>query len=135
MPRAGVEVSRLTDRPRILVVDDDPTITQMLVIAFRTVDVEVERAHRAFGLLNLIAERRPHLVLLDAMMPGLDGPSVTELIRQDPELSTTQILLYSAMDEASLQKATRLCGADGCIMKTVGPVMVVEEVMRRLRAG
>jgi CheY-like chemotaxis protein len=117
-----------TERLTVLVVDDDPAVTRMLEAALRSLDVNVVTANAPFGVLNLVAEHRPRVVILDVMMPGLDGATLTQLIRQDEDIASTPILLYSAMDEAALADKARLCGADGHLPKTIGPARVVREL-------
>jgi len=116
----------------VLVVDDDPDILRLVGLALSQLPVEVVERNRAFGVLNAVAEHRPALVLLDVTMPGLDGSHVTELIRADPELSDSQVLLYSALDESDLARRARACGADGYVLKTRGPLALAQEVRARL---
>ena len=119
-------------RPVVMVVDDDPDILRMTSRALSTLDVRVITRERAYGVLNAIAEHRPALVLLDVMMPGLDGPAIAQLVRSDPELTTTILVLYSALPEARLEELARLSGADGFVSKTVGPQRLCVEISRRL---
>jgi CheY-like chemotaxis protein len=120
-------------RARILVVDDDKSITRMLdAMLRRSLDVDVVVANAAFGVLNTIASQRPAIVLLDVMMPGLDGQSLTGLIRADKDLANTKVVLYSAMDEGALAKLRESCGADDFIQKTVRPTEVARRLARWL---
>ena len=70
----------------VMIVDDDTVFARVVSRILRERAVTPVVLHRAFGLLNAIAEHRPSLLLLDLMMPGLDGASITTLIRDDPEL-------------------------------------------------
>jgi len=119
-------------RPVVLVVDDDPDILRLVGKALSLIDVEVIARDRSFGVLNTIAEHRPALVLLDVTMPGLDGASIAQLVRADPELTGTIILLYSALPPDRLEQIARTSGADGFIPKTDGPRKLCTEVARRL---
>jgi putative two-component system response regulator len=114
--------------PCILVVDDDDSNTRLMELAFRGTNAEVVAHNRAFGVLQLIATHRPVVVILDVMMPGLDGPSLVELVRDDPELRGTRIVLWSAMDKAALEQAGAQCGADGVVEKTRGPRALVDQI-------
>ncbi|MEI8256847.1 MAG: response regulator [Deltaproteobacteria bacterium] len=116
-------------RAVVLLVDDDRAITRMLeAILKRTLDVDVIVSNSGFGLLNTIAAERPDVVLLDVMMPGLDGQDAMRLIRGDPDLSRTRVVLHSATDEPSLAKLAAACGADDFVQKGARP----KEVARRL---
>ncbi|MEC7523351.1 MAG: response regulator [Myxococcota bacterium] len=76
----------------ILVIDDDEQMLRLVELAFRGTRARVVRQHGGFGALTAIATHRPALVLLDVTMPGLDGPSLVELVRADGELKMRQIL-------------------------------------------
>lgn len=89
------------ERPVILVVDDDPATARLMELALRTTRAQVVTHYRAFGLLEAIAAHKPALVVLDVMMPGLDGPSLVQLVRADPELARTRIVLWSGSIRAT----------------------------------
>ncbi len=115
----------------VLVVDDDKVITRMLeAVLRRTLDCDVLVSNTGFGLLNTIAAERPDVVLLDVMMPGLDGQAVTRLIRDDADLSRTRVVLHSAIDETALAKLASACGADDFVQKGARPTEVARRIGR-----
>lgn len=114
----------------MLVVDDDPLIGRIVERVLRQTPYEVVSTRRSIGVLNLIATHRPALVLLDVNMPGLGGPSLVKLIREDPAIRETTVLLHSAIDEAALAHKARESGADGYIAKTAG-VQTLERSLDR----
>lgn len=118
--------------PPVLVVDDDEDALRLAQLALSRLPVEIVTRSGAFGLLNAVAQHRPALVVLDVTMPGLDGTSATELLRQDPELRGTQVLLYSALGDADLARRAAACGADAHLAKTEGPGALTAEVARLL---
>ncbi len=122
------------DPPVLLVVDDDPATSRLMQVALRTTRARVIVQNRAFGLLEAIAAQRPALVILDVMMPGLDGPSLVELVRADAELAGTRIVLWSALDREELARRALACGADGWIEKVAGPRDAVDRICAWLRA-
>ena len=67
------------------------------------------------------------------MMPALDGPAVTSLIRADPELAHTKVLLYSALDESALARKASECGADGYAQKGTRPAELAHRIDGWLR--
>lgn len=119
----------MTDRPRILVIEDDEACARMLEIAFRTTRAEVTIQMGAFGALTAIASLRPVLVILDVTMPGLDGPSIVELLRSDEELASTRVVLWSALEREDLDARGRECGADAVYEKVSSPVAFVQQVV------
>jgi excisionase family DNA binding protein len=101
-------------RPKVLVIDDDPSIRYVLREAFSAVGFEVEEA--ASGLLGLDAldESPPALVLLDIMMPGIDGFQVMKYLSQFGV--KVPVLAMSALGPRVEERAREL-GADGFIAK------------------
>lgn len=117
-----------SERPCVLVVDDDPHAARLLELAFRTTRARVVTHNRAFGVLEAVAAERPVVLVLDVMMPGLDGPSLVELLRADRELARTRVVLWSALDPADLARRGQRCGADAVLEKIVRPRDVVEQI-------
>lgn len=103
-----------------IAVDDDPHILKVLENLFRGLHVGPATTTRSYGLLNMIVTHRPALVVLDVNMPGLDGPSIVTLVRRDPEIARTTMVLHSSMEESALAKKASLCGANGYISKMRG---------------
>lgn len=123
-----------SDAPLVLVVDDDPASARLMELALRKTRARVITQHRAFGLLEAIAQHRPALVVLDVMMPGLDGPSLVELVRADCEIARTRIVLWSALDRGELARRAAACGADASLEKVTGPRAAVDQLCDWLRA-
>ena len=103
--------------PTVLLVDDDEGFTRSLSRLLRGCGWRVMTTNQSFGVLNLIADHRPQVVVLDVSMPGLDGVQLAELVRGDPELAETPVLLYSGMPEADLRDRALAVGADGYVVK------------------
>jgi two-component system response regulator FimZ (fimbrial Z protein) len=119
---ATAGVSPSGTRRTAIAVDDDPVILKILDRLFRGLHVCASTATRAYGLLNMIVAQRPALVVLDVNLPGLDGPSLVSLVRRDPEIASTTIVLHSSLDERTLAKKAAQCGANGYISKSRGLV-------------
>ncbi len=62
-----------------------------------------------YGLLNAVAAHRPPLMLIDVMMSSLDRPSVADLVRRDPELRSTKLVLRSTTEAKTLAQMARDC--------------------------
>ena len=82
---------------RILVVDDDPSIAEMLALLLESEGFEVSVCATGNNALPLFRADRPDLVLLDVMLPGLDGVSVCRLIREE---SDVPIIMMSARTDS-----------------------------------
>jgi excisionase family DNA binding protein len=103
---------------RVLIVDDDPAIVQMLTKFFGKIgDYEVATAEDGFDAGIQMAAFRPNLVLLDLMMPTLDGFTVCRKIKSAPATRDIRVLVITGYPtDANIEKALE-CGADDCLAK------------------
>jgi PleD family two-component response regulator len=112
----------------ILIVDDDRVSLSALAGVLEARGHHVVTTLTSFGVLNLIARDRPRLVILDVSMPGLGGPALLELVRRDPELASTRVVLDAAMPDAALSAEAQRCGADDFISKSRGLTYAVQKL-------
>ncbi|UVI27469.1 response regulator transcription factor [Paenibacillus spongiae] len=114
----------------ILIVDDDPKIAQLIEIYLSNEGYTVSKAGDGLSALEIMKEDGIDLVILDIMMPGLDGLSVCMQIR---ETKTTPILMISAKD-GDMDKITGLMtGADDYMVKPFNPLELIARVKSLLR--
>jgi len=121
---------------RILVVDDDPVIVDLLRVNFEIEGHEVLTAADGRSGLERARAERPDLVVLDVMMPGLDGLEAARLIRAEPSV-TAPVLLLSAKAQAT-DVAAGLEVADDYVTKPFDPLDLLERaanLIARRRAG
>ncbi|MBE9225238.1 hybrid sensor histidine kinase/response regulator [Phormidium sp. LEGE 05292] len=116
-------------KDQILVVDDSPDNVFLIQAILEEEGYEVSTASDGFSALALIEESPPDLLLLDVMMPGMDGFEVTQRIRQNTSLPFMPILLITAYDHLSVAKGLDN-GADDFIHKPVE----VDELLARVRS-
>ncbi len=114
---------------RILVVDDTPDNCLLIQAILQDEGYDVELSESGKDALAKIEQLPPDLVLLDVMMPGMDGYEVTRRIRQNAELPFVPILLTTAYDQPSVAQGLDL-GADDFIRKPVH----FDELLARVRA-
>ncbi len=116
----------------VLVVDDDPTVSDVVRRYLEHADYGVTLAADGIAALDAVASRRPDLVVLDLMLPGLDGLEVCRRLRErDPELPI--VMLTALGDEADRVVGLSL-GADDYVTKPFSPrelVLRVQSVLRR----
>ncbi|MFB7815534.1 response regulator transcription factor [Paenibacillus chitinolyticus] len=114
----------------ILIVDDDDKIAQLIEIYLQNEGYTVYKANNGLTALEIMAEQTVHLVILDIMMPGMDGLQVCMKIR---EKQMTPILMISAKD-GDLDKITGLMtGADDYVVKPFNPLELIARVKSLLR--
>lgn len=107
------EIERLESGEKVLIVDDEPGFCQLMRQMLETTgrDFEVHFAHNGQEGLRSMTLHRPDLILLDAVMPGLDGFQVLEAMRQEPTLADIPVVLLSATsfaEDALARRGSRL---------------------------
>jgi len=90
---------------RLLVVDDDPLVVDMVGQMLEGEPYEIEAAADGEEALEAIARRRPDVILLDLLMPRLDGFAVIEQLRQDPEYATIPVIILTAKTLTATEQA------------------------------
>lgn len=91
--------------PRVLVVDDDPTILRMVELTLADAGHEVVASDTPMGVSALVRRFRPHVLVLDVMMPGLTGESLAKLIARIAD--RTPVVFFSATPGEDLLDLTR----------------------------
>ena len=121
------------DEIKILVVDDEPDIVEILRYNLTQAMYQVFSA--SDGLMGFYqAERNsPHLIILDVMMPNLDGIATCEKLRSDERFKDTIILFLTARGEDFSHVAAFDAGADDYIIKPIKPKVLVSKVNALLR--
>ena len=121
--------------PNILIVDDEPNIVMSLEFLMRKNGYQVGIARNGTEALAAIAETPYDLVLLDVMMPDVDGYQVCRQLRQHPDRADTKVIFLSAKSrEADVQKGYEV-GADLYIPKPFSTRQLMEKVRELLSNG
>jgi len=118
---------------RILIVDDDPTSLKILESFLPREIYQVARARNGEEALELVFDSPPDLVLLDIMMPGLDGLEVTKMIKRDPRTSNIPIILVTSLEEGGKKVQGLEAGAEELLHKPVRPAELMARVKSMLR--
>ena len=124
-----MENSELT----ILLVDDEADILEFLGYNLEKEGYRVLKAKNGEKAVKMAREHKPHLVILDVMMPVMDGMEACIEIRKIPELSGTMIAFLTARGEDFSQIAGFDAGADDYITKPIKPQLFVKRVQALLR--
>lgn len=103
---------------KVLIVDDDQELVDLLVDAFdRTALFDIKTANNGFDAGMLVKEFRPDLVVLDIMLPDINGREVCQRVRMDPTLEAVKILCISGMVEQDKINDLRAAGANDFMQK------------------
>ena len=117
----------------ILVVDDDPDIARFVEVNLRSAGYDVAVAGDGEEALEKARHLRPDLVLLDVMMPRIDGFEVAQRLRKNPQTANASIIMLTAK-ALSADKVTGLqAGADDYIIKPFDPIELLARVKGTLR--
>ena len=118
---------------RILLVDDEPDILEILGYNLKKEGYEVFMAEDGLQAIVQAKKHKPHLIVMDVMMPNMDGIEACEKIREIPELSKTIITFLTARGEDYSQIAGLEAGADDYITKPVKPKILLSKIKSLLR--
>ncbi len=106
-----------TAKPTVLVADDDASILEFLSKALNRFGYEVLKAKNGREALSLIRELKPRLVLLDILMPGMDGVDICKVMRADIELASIPVIFLSALEPERLHAVADEAGATDYLPK------------------
>jgi len=98
----------MQDIPSILVVDDDPDILDGILIILESQDYQLRTARDGVSCLELISEEIPDLLILDLLMPRMDGWGVIRKVRQNPALSAMPIMILTTVIEDASRRRYEL---------------------------
>ncbi|MFN3236567.1 MAG: response regulator [Pseudomonadales bacterium] len=122
-------------RSKIVVIEDEPDIVEVMCYNLQREGYQVSSTTRGDEGLELVRNQSPSLVLLDLMLPGMDGLSVCQQIKSDPLTRSTPIIIVSAKGEESDVVIGLGLGADDYIAKPFSPREMLARVKAVLRRG
>ncbi|MBE6427833.1 MAG: response regulator [Planctomycetaceae bacterium] len=118
---------------RILIADDNQTNVELLDTFLMDIDCEIEMAYDGAETLEKVRSFHPDLILLDIMMPKLNGFEVCKTVKSNPETSQTMILMVTALNElGDIERAVE-AGCDDFLSKPVNKVELLKRVENMLR--
>lgn len=121
------------NRPTILVVDDEEDIRTVLRLTLTRAGFEVREAGSGEAALLYVAETKPDLILLDVLMPGMDGFAVCRALRQKKETADMPILLFSARTDSRSRQEGLEAGATKYLTKPLRPEQLLYHIGDALR--
>lgn len=118
---------------KILLVDDEPDILEIISYNLSAEGYQIITAENGLEAVKKAKKELPQLVILDVMMPEMDGIEACELIRKDPNLKNVVITFLTARGEDYSQLAGFDAGADDYITKPIKPKVLISKVKALLR--
>lgn len=118
---------------RILIIDDDDDIREVAALSLETVaGWEVIKASSGAQGLARAAEQRPDAILLDVMMPGMDGPTTFRELRKNPATASIPVLLLTAKVQGTDQRRFADLGVEAVLVKPFDPLKLSTQISNAL---
>lgn len=130
---APTKINEIMTPIKILLVDDEPDILEFLKYNLLQEDYQVFTAENGLEGIKIAEKENPHLIILDVMMPEVDGVETCHRLRAIPELKNTLITFLTARGEEYSQIAGLEAGADDYIQKPIRPRLLISRVKALLR--
>jgi len=113
---------------RLVLIDDDPDLRKLVKLTLEfTAGWEVHAAADGLAGIRMVREQRPDVVLVDVMMPGVDGYEVCRRLKAEEETASIPLILLTARRELD-EEALQGCGAAGVVPKPFDPDQLAERV-------
>lgn len=122
----------MIDEPVILVVDDSTTVRKIVQLALQREQIQVVTAGDGLSALSAVADEDPDLILLDVMLPRMDGYHVCRIIREKPEYRHIPIIMLSGKDGLFDKVRGRLAGSSEYLTKPFDTNELVRSVRKHL---
>ncbi len=123
-----------TSAIKVLVIDDSNTIRKSAELFLRQAGYEVILAEDGFDALAKISDYRPHVIFVDIMMPRLDGYQTCALIKQNPNLKSTPVIMLSSKDGVFDRARGRLAGSDQYLTKPFTKEGLLEAITQHVKS-
>lgn len=120
---------------RVLIVDDSETIRRSAEIFLRLTGLEVILATDGFDALSKICDFNPQLILVDIMMPKLDGYQMCQIVKQNPVYTKTPVIMLSSKDGVFDRARGRIAGSDQYLTKPFTRDGLLAAVNEQLKPG
>jgi len=130
-----VETDKAPGPIKILVIDDSNTIRRSAEMYLRQAGYDVILAEDGFDALAKISDHQPRVIFVDIMMPRLDGYQTCALIKQNPHLKATPVIMLSSKDGVFDRARGRLAGSDRYLTKPFTREALIETVQEYVSAS
>ena len=107
----------MPEKKRILLVDDEPDLVQLVSLRLQAAGYEVQTAYDGQQAIEQVKKNRPDLMILDLMLPKIDGYKVCRLLKFDERTQNLPILIFTARAQAEDVTLATECGADAYLTK------------------
>jgi len=123
----------MSDKKRILVVDDEPDFVRAITIILESNNYEVTVANDGQEGLNLARSQKPDLIILDLMLPKMDGYKVCRFLKFDEKFREIPIIMLTARGQEEDKILGQQMGADAYIVKSEKPEVLLEKIKQLIK--
>jgi CheY-like chemotaxis protein len=121
------------NKPLVLHIDDSQTVTIVARSMLEDLGMEVINAASGLEGIQLAEKEMPGLILLDAMMPGLDGVETCRRLKGSPKTKMIPVLMITGASDAKETERIFAAGADGCLTKPIKENLLKAELEARIK--
>ncbi len=122
----------MSEKVRILLVDDEPDLVRLVSVRLEAAGYEVVTAFDGQQALDQAKKLKPALIILDLMLPKVDGYKVCRLLKFDERYKTIPILIFTARAQVEDIRLATECGADAYLTKPFDAQMLLEKIKELL---
>lgn len=122
-------------RKKIMIVDDEPHIIELVKVCLEDTEYDVIEAVDGEEALQKIKESQPDLILLDIMLPKMDGYEVCRILKEDPETKSIPVVMLTAKGQEEDRNRGLECGVDAYMTKPFSPLKLLTEVKDKIPAS
>jgi len=122
-------------KAKILIVDDEKSLVETLTIRLEANDYEVLKAYDGREALEKAKEEKPDLIILDIMLPRIDGYKVCRMLKFDEKYRKIPLIMFTARAQESDKKLGHEVGADAYITKPFEPEELLSKIEELLSSG
>jgi len=123
----------MKEKKKILVVEDEPDILKTIKMSLEMEDFEVIEATDGMEALNQARQQHPDLIILDLMLPKMDGYKVCSMLKFDKKYMHIPIVVLTAKAQEKDEKLAKKSGADVYLTKPVTPDKVIQQINKLLK--
>lgn len=119
-------------KKKILIIEDEPGQILMMQTRLEAAGFEVISATDGESGLDMAGKENPDLIVLDIMMPEIDGYGVANILKQSPETKEIPILVVTAVGTPNAEEMARACGADDFLKKPYDSKLLIEKIKKMI---
>jgi two-component system, OmpR family, alkaline phosphatase synthesis response regulator PhoP len=123
----------MIERKKILIVEDEPDVLKTIKMGVEMENFEVIEATDGMEALSKVRQEQPNLIILDLMLPKMDGYKVCSLLKHDKKYMNIPVIVLTAKAQEKDEKLAKKSGADLYLTKPVSIEKVIQEINRLLK--